>query len=1054
MINAARLLNSRLNNFLFRPVSMLLTLSALTWAATAQTLKPVFPVPIEVSITGVPISTPVIADFNGDGIADLASLTTPSSSPIGTTPEISLSVILSFGRSTSTTVTTPLCSNAQLEVNFAVGDVNNDKKPDVVFTCNGYVTVLFGNGDGTFQGPAYYAVNTIGSPTLVDLNGDGYLDVAVLSNPSPQAAVFLNGGSGAPGVYGRPTSYSAGSVNATGGLRAGDFNGDGKQDLIAPTNSGFVLFSGNGDGTLQPAQNQPFPNTLFHSVTVGDFNHDGITDIAFVLEAQSGSLYSSVQILLGTTSGAFKQGADLQFLATGTSTGIATADLTGDGNLDLVVVNKITTILLGDGEGNFKQGSSYAISGDPLITDENGDGKQDLLLDGATGIVILLGNGDGTFQGIPATPFSGPSADVNGDGLADVIFISRPGAADAPSYVATALGRGDGTFAILNQSAALPAENAIGYFLELGDFNGDGKVDAIAVQTGTPGGGCNPTLLTPQDAQVFSYLGSGNGTFQAKGTGLDLGIVGASLGVVGDFNGDGKLDLILPYNFIEGCLNKAGLVFVPGNGDGTFATPVAFSQASAGSSSNLIVGDLNNDKKLDLIWANNDAVYFGNGDGTFKQIPLNLPSQSGVPLTIADLNGDGILDLVSGTNIYAGNGDGTFQSTPFYTVPTPQSSIVFSAAVGTVSGDNNPDLLELFADVNGTSFELSVSLGDGHGTFTQGDVTSFAAAGNVFTPVPSTPTLVRLNKQAPSTPNDQALDVLASVNDVYMASLLNQTNPAPSKPAPFTSSIALQSSSTSSAPGAAITLTATVLGINPTGTVSFSAGSTPLETATVTNRTAALQTSFANAGSYSVTASYEGDPNNSASISNAVSIVIVAPDFTVTALPTSSTLNPGQTATFAFTVTAVGGYTGTVKFSCGSLPSEATCSFAPASLTPANGSGSSMLTITTTSPTAQREPTGLIFPWLPTSGGLALAGMFCIVFAPRRTQRWNRYFHGISGALLLAALYLPFLGCGGGGGNTLPQNPGTPQGSYSIPITISDSAGAQQHTAMLNLMVQ
>jgi hypothetical protein len=151
------------------------------------------------------------------------------------------------------------------------------------------VVVLLGKGDGTFQSPAYYAVNPLSSATLVDLNGDHYLDIAVVSSATSgyQSTVFLNDGSSLPGVFGAAANYSAGTAQAppAGGevLASGDFNGDGKQDVIASALNGFVLFFGNGDGTFQPASVQSvIPGNFPLSFTVGDFNQDGITDVAFL----------------------------------------------------------------------------------------------------------------------------------------------------------------------------------------------------------------------------------------------------------------------------------------------------------------------------------------------------------------------------------------------------------------------------------------------------------------------------------------------------------------------------------------------------------------------------------------------------------------------------------------------------------------------------------------------------------------------------------------------------------------------------------------------------
>src|SRR5580698_4973532 len=166
-----------------------------------------------------------------------------------------------------------------------------------------------------------------------------------------------------------------------------------------------------------------------------------------------------------------------------------------------------------------------------------------------------------------------------------------------------------------------------------GDFSGDSKTDVIAIQPGSEG----PNALTcvAPDAQLLSFLGSGDGRFQAKGTALALGVSGAGAGVTGDFNADGNLDIILPYN----C-SPTGLLFVPGHGDGTFGTPVDLNVQGGGNPP--LVGDLNNDKKLDVIWGG--VVFLGNGDGTFKPLPLTLPSGTGV-LALADLNGDGLLDV-------------------------------------------------------------------------------------------------------------------------------------------------------------------------------------------------------------------------------------------------------------------------------------------------------------------------------------------------------------------------------------------------------------------------
>jgi hypothetical protein len=170
-----------------------------------------------------------------------------------------------------------------------------------------------------------------------------------------------------------------------------------------------------------------------------------------------------------------------------------------------------------------------------------------------------------------------------------------------------------------------------------------------------------------------------------------LGVSGAGAGATGDFNSDGNLDILIP----SYC--QPGIQFVPGKGDGTFGSPVPLNVVGAMDATVPLVGDFNNDKKLDFIWQS--LVFLGNGDGTFKQLPLTTDANV---VAIADLNGDGILDAVSssgtlgnGSAVYAGNGDGTFQATPFYTVPLPTYTsgspigytYEYSISIGDVNGD-------------------------------------------------------------------------------------------------------------------------------------------------------------------------------------------------------------------------------------------------------------------------------------------------------------------------------------------------------------------------------
>jgi hypothetical protein len=273
----------------------------------------------------------VVADFNGDGNLDLAFA---SSSTTGVT------ILLGKGDGTFTTGTAPALTWA---ASIAVGDFNGDGIPDLAVSNHASehsdyaVTILLGNGDGTFTAGSSVAVpQWSGNPqgmVAMDFNGDGKTDLAVTSSdgrsPVRQLVTILLGNG--DGTFSTGQTYTTGSAGLS--VAGGDFNGDGVPDLaIADFGSSTVtILLGNGDGTFTPAAS-PATGLEPGAIIAGDFNADGNLDLA---TANYGS--STVSILLGNGDGTFNASGSP---ATGWHPeGIAAGDLVGNGLLDIVTAN-------------------------------------------------------------------------------------------------------------------------------------------------------------------------------------------------------------------------------------------------------------------------------------------------------------------------------------------------------------------------------------------------------------------------------------------------------------------------------------------------------------------------------------------------------------------------------------------------------------------------------------------------------------------------------------------------------------------------------------------
>jgi hypothetical protein len=322
-------------------------------------------------------------------------------------------------------------------------------------------------------------VSLLGGPVVAgDFSGDGKIDVAVAQNHSDgTATIELYRGAG-DGTFASPvTSSSSAEIQS---MMTGDFNGDGKLDLIVgtiPQDFGPAqakVFLGNGAGHFLEkagAGGGDFGQLL----AVADLNGDGKLDVLFEGEVQGSG---TVSVLLGNGDGTLTQGSGLSLNTTGDRAAIG--DFNGDGKLDLAVPESFQVdIFLGNGDGSFQTLVPYSVAcgnGQVQTADLDGDGKLDLTMGS---LCVLTGNGDGTFN-VGPNYGNGEGetilADFNGDGNLDV---AAPG-----SSVFFFRGNGDGTFQPAIQTGSFSSLGATPAF---GDFNRDGQLDvAILGNTADP----------------------------------------------------------------------------------------------------------------------------------------------------------------------------------------------------------------------------------------------------------------------------------------------------------------------------------------------------------------------------------------------------------------------------------------------------------------------------------------------------------------------------------------------------------------------------------------
>lgn len=711
------------------------------------------------------IGSIAMGDVNGDGIPDVVTLATNVTSPTSTSITVQSYIgtgtgsFATPGANLTQTITIPAQVQIPANTGITLGDLNKDGKLDVAMDfeeqltqTTGVVvaTVAIGDGDGSFgtinvnnpisvpiqaqPGLPFLFFSTAGVQIL-DLNNDGNPDLAMDS--SGTLYVALGNGNG-----GFTSTVQTANFGVPTQVVYEDVTGDGIPDAVMDLGLLNVLV-GNGDGTFTlPTNGNSFiiDGGSQQSIALADFTGDGNLDIAHL-----GLDYKQVSIFAGNGKGVFQGTPALSsttdsFWSPEELEMEAAEDVAGNGLTDPLFVDYTGTSPyivsgLSDGKGGFKYVTALSAAAvptlaylQPIAADFNGDGKQDMLIvDGAAGndLAVALSNGDGTFQApvqisLPSLDCAlnyAATGDLKGNGKVDIV-VTYPGDASCggtdgtPSGYFVALGNGDGTF-------ATPVFTASGnelYSATIADVNMDGNLDLILNDEPFDGAGSFAVDLLP---------GNGDGTFGAGSAVFSNYMV--SQVVAGDYNQDGKPDLIL---FTEGeatstnFYDTAGIVLLPGNGDGTFGDSNVL--ATGNFFLNGTLADVNNDGIPDLIAALYHttgqpntyyglATMLGMGGGSFAP-PINeLESlDSTLPVAgnfISNSNAPGVIvSTAYGTAVFVGQGGTTLSlSASAASVAFGQSETLTATLTPALSGRPAPTGTITFYDGSTLLGSVSVS---------------------------------------------------------------------------------------------------------------------------------------------------------------------------------------------------------------------------------------------------------------------------------------------------------------------------------------------------------